>query len=218
MPPHARKILVLERDPKSAVAIANLALEVVPPDAEAIVAKAASAEGARRLIQDLVRRDEGPVIIVCAADLDGDGSGLQIIDYARRHHPNVRAVVLTDGESGELATAIRHGAHGIHGRPSGLDGLRTILRFLGSDVATKELVPSAPRAGDQDGAGEAKLAFERALDAVETAHQLLQQASALLEGPAREKLLVAQRHAGEAHRQTLDADRILRSDDPETAP
>lgn len=204
-----KKILVVESDPQNAVAIANLALETLPPHAEGIVAKASSTTGAKRLIDELsTSAAASDVIVICASDLDNEGSGLDVLAYARTHHPHMRAVILTDGEVRDLALAVELGVHGIHERRSGVEGLRSILSFLGKDPAPA--LPTVTHVDQHSASIEAERALEGALARVQAARAGLELAGRLLAGEARAKVLEAERHALAAHRRLIEAERALR--------
>lgn len=202
------KVLVLERDPESARAVATLALEALPHPTETIVGKATTIDGAKRMIEQLAASNSAPLIVICAADLDEEGRALEIVDFARKQHPTTRAIVLTDGEREQFRRALELGVDGLHERVSGLDGLRRLLAYLGSAAPMAPLGNgTAPRS---DAMERARADLSAALDSLEEAHAHL--ARAIVEGSpgatdAERRVREAHRHAVLADRAAMEAER-----------
>lgn len=194
------KILVVDSHPAHAQAIAKLALDILLAEAGGIVAKAGSVATAKRIIHQLAAEPANdPVIVICATRLEGEEGGLQVLDYARKMHPRVRTVVLTDGEVDQLADAVLQGAEGVHARSHDVAGLRTILSFLAHEPTVEiELrpEPSGPLTR-----------FEAAMEALEDARHALRRAQPDATGDEAEALRAAAAHAIAAHRLLLDAQR-----------
>lgn len=210
--PRLVKVLVLERDPDSARAVAALALEAIPQDAQTIVAKATTVDGAKRIIEGLAIERAAPLIVVCAADIDDDGRALEIVDFARRQHPTTRAVVLTDGESRQFRRALELGVDGLHERESGLEGLRKILAYLAMPHGAVTEITTAPT--EDSDLRLARDALATALAALEEAHDHLTRA--ILDGSdeaaeAERRVRHAHRDAVLADRAALEAERISRN-------
>jgi hypothetical protein len=84
--------------------VAQLALDVFPQYAEVLVGRTSTVAGAKRLLDRAQAAADGVVIVVCAAEL-ADGAGLDVLTYARRHHPTARMILLTNGERDQLVVS-----------------------------------------------------------------------------------------------------------------
>lgn len=209
MQPSPIHLFVVESDPGIAQAIASVALEAVPAEAEVVVAKSSGVAGAKRLLDRLATADAGKVIVICAVDL-ADGRGLEVLSYARERHPQTRVVLMTNGEREELGGALLHGVDGIVDKPNALQPLRAILAYLARDdeprlTAQGERVVAMQTAEFQ----QAVSAVEAALEAVERAHDRLRHALGDDAGAARRALTEAEILATELHRRMMEAERRL---------
>lgn len=208
------QVLVIEPDAVAARAIARVAFETLAHEPTILVGAASTVDAAKQMIA--MTRQAGParLIVLCATRLEDGGSGLEVVDYARSHpDPDVRVVLLTNGERDEIVDALRYGVHGIVGRPVEVKGLRQIIGFLSrSDLAS----PIVAMGGGEDATlAEAHAALERALDAVEVAHERLRRAGDRAPPAMREALRDAERLAVDGHRRVLEAERKLRERAPE---
>ncbi|HEX2021616.1 MAG TPA: hypothetical protein VHH36_02830, partial [Candidatus Thermoplasmatota archaeon] len=76
-------------DAAIAQSVSQLVLDVFPQDAVVLVGRTSTVAGARRLLDRAQAAADGVVIVVCATEL-ADGAGLDVLTYARRHHPAAR--------------------------------------------------------------------------------------------------------------------------------
>ena len=209
MQPRPIHLFVVESDPGIAQAIAGVALEAVPAEAETVMAKSASVAGAKRLLDRLATADGGRVIVICAVDLI-DGRGLEVLSYAREKHPQTRVVLMTNGEREEMGSALLHRVDGIVDQPNALQPLRAIIAYLARDdepplsVRSERVV--ALQATEFQ---EAVAAVEVALESVERAHDRLRHALGEDASAARRALTEAEILATELHRRMMEAERRL---------
>lgn len=205
-PSPATHLVVVDPDVSVAKAVTTLALDVLPPHTETLIAKTPTEDGARRIISALPDAD-ARLIVVCAAEIEDGGKGLEVLRFVRAHRPSARVLLLTGSERRDLARALVSGADGVLTKPLELDSLRAVLAFLG---APPEGVDARPLpAADHAGLRTAIQALEIALLAVESAADRVDSSSPEAVAEARHALREAELLASKAHRRALEAERAL---------
>lgn len=103
-------------------------------EATVVVAAASTHAGARKIIARAAGPDEASRLsVLCAARLEDGTSGFDLVEFASRTHPDVRVILLTDGEREELLQWVLRGVAAIVSKPVSLDSLRNILARVGRE-------------------------------------------------------------------------------------